>query len=166
MNTRKMGLGAAAVLAAVVFAVGQKPAPDAKKPAKAAGPLVRLDLLAAVRSGPTPLLRDLFLPQGPGSEGSAAMPVVLGGPVRPGLVPAGENPAEGEAPPPVVRYVGFVRSQGRFLALVLIDGQAAALAEGEAAGAAGRIVKITAGEIEIQGADGKSQKFALEGERK
>jgi hypothetical protein len=166
MHIKKMGMGAAVVLAAAAFAVGQKPAPVAKTPAKVAEPLVRLDLLAAVRSGPTPFLRDLFLPQGPGSEGLAAMPAVLGDPVRPGLVPGGENPADEAAPPPVLRYVGFVRSQGRFLALVLIDGQAVALAEGEAAGAVGRIVKITAGEIEVQGADGKSQKFALEGERK
>ena len=161
-----MRTGAAIVLAAAVFAGGQKPAPAAKKPAKAAGPLVRLDLLAAVRSGPTPFFRDIFLPQGPGSEGPAATPVVLGGSIRPGIVPAEENPAEGVAPLPAVRYVGFVRSQGRFLALVLVDGQAAALAEGESAGAAGKVIKITAAEIEIQGADGKSQKFALEGERK
>jgi hypothetical protein len=161
-----MKMGTAVILAAAAFAVGQKPAPGVRKAAKDAGPLIRLDLLAAVRSGPMPLLRDIFLPRGPGSEGPAALPVALGGPVRPGAVPAIENPAEEAAPPPTVRYIGFVRSPSRFLALVLVDGQAAALAEGDTAGAAGKIVKITATEIEIQGADGKSLKFALEGERK
>jgi hypothetical protein len=166
MNTRTLGIGAAVVLAGAILAFGQKPAPAAKKRAPAAGPLVRLDLLAAARSGPLPFLRDIFLPQGPGAEGAAAIPVVLGGPVRPVPVPAVENPGDEAAAPPTARYVGFVRSQGRFMALVLIDGQAVALAEGDTAGAVGKVVKISAAEIEIQGADGKSLKFALEGERK
>jgi hypothetical protein len=161
-----MRMAAAFVLAGTIFALGQKPAPDARKRAKDAAPVVRLDLLAVVRSGPTPFLRDIFQPQGPGAGGPAAMPVVLGGPVRPVIVPEGGNPADEAAALPNIRYVGFVRSKGRFLALVLIDGQAGALAEGDMAGAAGKIVKITAAEIEIQGADGKSLKFALEGERK
>ena len=168
MNTRKILVWGAAVLAAAVSGASQTHAPILKKPpvAKAAGPLVRKDLLASVRREAAPFRRDLFLPQGPGSESLNAMPGVLGGQVRPGIVPAGETPAEGEAPLPTVRYVGFVRAQGRFLALVLVDGQAAALAEGDTAGAAGKVVKITAVEIEIQGADGISLKFALEGERK
>jgi hypothetical protein len=94
------------------------------------------------------------------------MPVVLGGALRPVPVPAVENPADVAAAPPSVRYVGFVRSQGRFMALVLVDGQAGALAEGDMAGTVGKVVKITATEIEILGADGNSLKFALEGERK
>jgi hypothetical protein len=159
-------VGAAFVLAGAVFALGQKPAPDAKKRVKDAAPVIRLDLLAAVRSGPTPFLRDIFQPQGSAAGGPAAMPVVFGGPVRPVTVPTGETLAEDTAALPNVRYVGFVRSQGRFLALILVDGQAGALAEGDMAGTAGKVVKITAAEIEIQGADGKSLKFALEGERK
>jgi len=168
MNTRKILVWGAAILAAAAFGASQTSAPTLKKPpvAKAAGPLVRKDLLAALRSAAAPVRRDLFLPQELGSDALNAMPVVLGGAIRPGIVPAGENPVEGEAPPPTVRYVGFVRAQGRFLALVLVDGQAAALAEGETAGSAGKVVKITAAEIEIQGAEGKSLKFALEGERK
>ena len=165
MNTRALKIGAAVVLAGAAFAVAQKPALEARKRAKDAGPLVRLDLLAAARSGPMPLLRDIFLPGGPGSEGPAAMPVTFGGPVRPVALPP-EPPAEEAIPVPLLHYVGFVRAQGRFLALVLIDGQAEALAEGDMAGTVGKVVKITAVEIEIQGADGKSLKFALEGERK
>ena len=166
MSIRALKIAAAFLLVLAVFALGQKPVPDAKKRSKDPGPLIRLDLLSTVRSGPLPLLRDIFLPRGPGSDGPGAMPVVLGGPVRPAIVPAGENPADEAALLPTIRYVGFVRSQGRFLALVLVDGQAAALAEGDLAGAAGKVVKISAAEIEIQGADGKSLKFALEGERK
>jgi len=159
----------AALAAAVPPASGQSAAPAAKKPAaaKPSGPLVRKDLLAARRAAPAPLRRDIFLPQGPGAESPLVLASPMGARPRPAAATAaGEEMPADEAPAVAVRYVGFIRSQGKFLALVLIDGQAAALAEGEEAGAAGRLVRIAAAEIEIQGPDGKVQKVALEGERK
>jgi hypothetical protein len=165
MRTRTIAVFFGAVLAGASFASAQKTAPPAKKPAAAKpfGPLIRKDLLAALRTTPSPVRRNIFLPQGAGAP--IVLPAALGGRPRPAVAPEEETPVD-EAPPLIVRYVGFVRSQGKFLALVLVDGQAAALAEGDQAGAAGKVVRITAGEIEIQGSDGKSLKVPLEGERK
>jgi len=165
MRIRVIAVVLGAVLAAAPAASAQNAALPAKKPAaaKPSGPLIRKDLLAALRTAPASLRRDLFLPQGPGAP--LALPTLLGGRPRPAAAPVEEKPAD-EAPPVLVRYVGFIRSQGKFLALVLIDGQAAALAEGDLAGTVGKVVRIAAGEIEIQGADGKPLKIALEGERK
>jgi hypothetical protein len=162
----RIALLAAALAGFGLAAVAQSGAPAKKAAAaKPSGPLLRKDLLAGVRVGVSPFRRDIFLPQGPG----AGMPLVLaspmGAPPRPAASAVDEKPAE-EAPPVAVRYVGFIRAQGKFLALVLIDGQSAALAEGDEAGAAGRIVRIASNEIEILGPDGKSFKLPLEGERK
>ena len=167
MRIRVIAVVLGAVLAAAPAASAQNAALPAKKPAaaKPSGPLIRKDLLAALRTAPASLRRDLFLPQGPGAEAPLALPTLLGGRPRPAAAPVEEKPAD-EAPPVLVRYVGFIRSQGKFLALVLIDGQAAALAEGDLAGTVGKVVRIAAGEIEIQGNDGKPLKIALEGERK
>ena len=167
MRTRAIAVVLGAVLAAASGASAQTAAPRAKKQAAArpSGPLIRKDLLASLRTVPSPVRRDIFLPQGPGAEAPLALPTLLGGRPRPAAAPVEEKPVD-EAPPVLVRYVGFIRSQGKFLALVLIDGQAAALAEGDLAGTVGKVVRIAAGEIEIQGADGKPLKIALEGERK
>jgi hypothetical protein len=160
-----------AILAAALAGFGLMAAPQsaapAKKaaPAKPSGPLLRKDLLAGARVGVSAVRRDIFLPQGPGADMPIVMSLPMGARPRPVAADEEMTPAE-EAPPVVFRYVGFIRAQGKFLALVLIDGQSAALAEGDPAGAAGRIVRIAANEIEILGPDGKSFKLPLEGERK
>jgi len=167
MRIRAIAVVLGAVLAATSGASAQTAAPRAKKQAAArpSGPLIRKDLLASLRTVPSPVRRDIFLPQGAGAETLLVLPTLPGGRPRPAAAPEEEKPA-GEVAAVVVRYVGFVRASGKFLALVLIDGQAAALAEGDEAGAAGKVIRIAAGEIEIQGADGKSLKLPLEGERK
>lgn len=163
-----MALLAAAALVGAGAAGSQTAAPSKKAAAaKPAGPVLRKDLLAGLRTVAAPVRRDIFMPQGPGAEA----PLVLASPMgaRPRAAApeaAGEQAPAEDAPAVAVRYVGFIRSQDKYLALVLIDGQSAALAEGDQAGAAGRVVRIAATEIEILGPDGKTLKLPLEGERK
>ena len=166
------------VLAAVLSASGQSaPArPGKGGPAPVRGPLLRMDLLGRHPAVPVPVKRDPFVAGGPSGEAAeGAMPRPgaglsgrpfpggrLGG-AKPGLEPPAEAPAE---PALNLRYVGFVRGKDRILALVLVNGQASAVGAGDILGDAWKVAAVTAAEIEIQGSDGATLKFALEGERK
>jgi hypothetical protein len=86
----------------------------------------------------------------------------------PGIKPGAEGAVEAGAPPPPVnvRYVGFIQGKEKFLAIILFNGQAMAVAAGETLGDVWKVEKVGPAEIEILGPDGTAIKFALEGERK
>jgi Tfp pilus assembly protein PilP len=65
-----------------------------------------------------------------------------------------------------VRYIGYIQARQKIIALILFEEKATTVEEGDMLGELGRVIKVTSGELEIQGPDGKSQRFALEGERK
>jgi hypothetical protein len=153
--------------AGLVLGFGQDKPPTAEKAAaaKASKPLIRMDLLQKGDRNAAFVKRDIFIPQSDlGLSGTLSAP--------PGVRMAKAGAAgESAAPEPQalslnVRYLGFIQSKQKMTALVLFEGQAVAVAEGDALGPAWKVVKISAGLIEIQGEDGKSQTFALEGERK
>jgi Tfp pilus assembly protein PilP len=146
-------------LAAAGLAAGQTvPAPAVKKELP---PLIRRDLIpAAARTFP-PLKRDPFSAQiFAGNE--TAVPAGGGGFAG---IPPEVKPAE--EPPPILpvafRFVGYIKSSAGLVGLVLFQGQALAVREGDEAGPGWKVVRITAKEIEIQGPDGKTQVFPLEG---
>lgn len=168
-------VGAGLLLAAAVVAFGQAKPAKAKKgdPDMVKGPLLRMDLLARNAEPYAGPKRDPFSPGGfgmasferpaPGAR-LAAQPFRPAPGLQPGMETAGDvMPAE---PLVNVRYVGFVKGQEGLLALVLLDGQAAAVAAGESLGNIWKVTRITVVEIEIQGPDGTALKFSLEGERK
>jgi hypothetical protein len=168
-------VGTVLVLAASVLALGQsKPARTKKTdPDMVKGPLLRMDLLE-LNEGPfVGPKRDPFVP-GAFTQASSETPMSgsrigfqpsLPSPgLRPGMTTAGD---EALSEPVVnVRYVGFIQGKEKLLALVLFNGQAVAVAAGESLGNVWTVARITAVEIEIQGPDGATLKFALEGERK
>jgi hypothetical protein len=174
MKTKAI-VGAGLVLAAAVFVFGQsKPAKTKKAdPDMVKGPLLRMDLLERNEGLFAGAKRDPF---SPGSFGLASYESSMPGakipspPFRPasGLQPGAENAGEEALPEPVVnvRYVGFVQGKEKLLALILFNGQAAAVAAGESLGNIWKVTRITVVEVEIQGPDGATLKFALEGERK
>jgi hypothetical protein len=133
--------------------------------------LVRMDLLRLSRGESSPFRRNLFAP-GP----------AYGTPTPPG-VPVSQIPTEGlesqdfqptgeDVPTEVVtpafninlRYIGFIVSARRLVALILLDGQAFAVAEGEVVSEGVRIGKISVEEIEVVLPDSSTRKFSLEGE--
>jgi hypothetical protein len=133
--------------------------------------LIRMDLLRLTRGESSPFRRNLFTP-GP----------AYGMPAPPG-VPSPQIPAErpepqdfeptGEDVPTEVvqpafninlHYIGFIVSARRLVALILLDGQALAVAEGEVVSEGVRIGKISVDEIEIVLPDSSTRKFSLEGE--
>jgi len=153
--------------AGLVLGFGQdKPSTaDKAAAAKVTKPLIRMDLLQKKDREIAFAKRDIFLPESDfGSGGTSPAPSG----VR--MAKAG---AAGESATPEpqalslnVRYLGFIQAKQKITALVLFDGQAVSVAEGDMLGSVWKVVKISAGLIEIQGEDGKSQTFALEGERK
>jgi Tfp pilus assembly protein PilP len=76
--------------------------------------------------------------------------------------------AEETAAPPLMtvnlRYIGFIESAQRMIALVVLEGQAIAVVEGEVVGEGIRIGKISREQVEIVLPDSSTRLFSLEGE--
>jgi len=168
----KILFGVLAMTAAVAAAPAQdKPAPSDKKAAPAVS-LIRMDLLKIQERPNTTMKRDLFIPErqsmpmGIAPAGSL-MSGTLKQPQRSG-VGAQADAEPGPPPEPVLnaRYVGYIRGKTRITALVLFENRAMAIDEGEPLDTVWKVVKITTEGIDVQGADGKTQSVALEGERK
>ena len=64
-----------------------------------------------------------------------------------------------------LRYIGYVRSGKKIVALVIFQGEALAVAEGEMIVEGITVKKIEMEEIEIIGPDSKTSMFSLEGEQ-
>lgn len=79
----------------------------------------------------------------------------------------GSDQREDEGPPLItisLRYIGYVQSRGHIIGLIILDGEALAVREGEVVSEGFRIGKITALEIEVIGPDGETRRFPLEGD--
>ena len=146
----------------------------AAKAAKAAAEkgvksLVRRDLLTLKKTEAAPPKRNIFAPRiGPSRPAEAA------GPAQPQPAPdfsAGGEPAEAKetAPaPPVItvdlRYIGFIVSARRLVALVIFEGQAIAVVEGDVVGEGIRVGKVNREQVEVVLPDSSTRTFSLEGE--
>ena len=64
-----------------------------------------------------------------------------------------------------VRYIGYVISDDRMVALIVFEGDALAVENGEVISEGVKIGKITPEEIEIIGSDSQKRRYYLEGER-
>jgi hypothetical protein len=136
--------------AAAVLILAQAPAD------KAAPPIVRRDLVrTAARKFPA-IKRDLFSTAR--FSGSFASGMIPPSPPTGTGVPAGE-PAP--PPPAVVRYVGFIKyaAADKPVALVLINGEAWAVSEGEVLGNGWTAVRVTEKEVELRNPAGENLVF-------
>lgn len=143
-------------------AAQKSPEKPAAKPQK---PLIRIDLLLKKEIRKATPKRDLFSPQA--ISRNEVTPLVM--PQVRTSVSSEEKPGiESGIPPLNMNYIGFSynRTKKKYIALVMFEGQVIAVAEGETLGPSWKLLRITASEIEVQGLDGKTQKFGLEGERK
>jgi hypothetical protein len=160
-------LPAAVLLAAALSAAGPpalKKAEAAKNPAPA--PLVRMDLLGVPPAEPAAPLRSIFSP----GRGIAAAE-----PARPTDVPAapdGQEPGleapskkAPEQPALNLTYIGYVRSGRKVVALIISEGQALAVAEGEEVVPGLKVEKIDPDRIEVVGPDGKRTSVPIQGEQ-
>lgn len=141
-----------------------KPAPSEEQKS-----LIRMDLLQLRKEETSLPQRNIFAPR---AAASGAVDITRQGAPVPTLAnPDQVSPAlpEGqEAAPPVqsvnLRYIGFIESARRMIALVLIEGRAVAVSEGEVVSEGVRVGKITREQVEIILADSSTRAFSLEGE--
>jgi hypothetical protein len=64
-----------------------------------------------------------------------------------------------------VRYIGYVISDDKMVALIVFEGNALAVERGEMISEGVKIGKITTEEIEIVGSDSQRRRYSLEGEK-
>jgi hypothetical protein len=157
----------AAILVGALLAAGASPGEKAdavKKPDPV--PLLRVDLLKALPPEPAAPIRSIF---SPGRAVAAPEPVRA---PDPSAAPAGEEPGV-EAPPetaaeqsaPDLAYIGYVRSGRKVVALVISEGQAVAVAEGEEVVPGLKVEKIGPDRIDVVGPDGKRRSVPIQGEQ-
>jgi hypothetical protein len=64
-----------------------------------------------------------------------------------------------------IRYIGYVISADKMVALIVFEGNALAVERGEVISVGVKIGKITTEEIEIVGSDSQRRRYSLEGEK-
>ena len=154
--TLLMALGLAAALAGAPQPARTKKAPAASP----AAPLVRKDLLAAVRGSVAAPRRDIFRPQSPRPSASA--------PARgPAPAPKGRGTAAPEAPSFALElvYVGSIKSGGTVTALVMRNGQTTPVAVGDEIIPGYKVLRITPDEVEVEGPKSERRTFTRQGDR-
>jgi hypothetical protein len=164
-------LTAALILACVMSAAQNRARAKAKpSPAEEGQFTLRMDLLQLPEKEMAAPRRNIFAPQ----RGGGARPADLSSfesqqPVR-GMTDEESPvlPGEPVPAPPVVtvnlRYIGYIESSRKMIALVVFEGQAVAVVEGEVVGEGVRIGKITREEVGLILPDSSTRAFPLEGE--
>jgi hypothetical protein len=160
-------LTAAVLLAAALSTAGApslKKADAAKKPDPA--PLVRLDLLGVPPAEPAAPLRSIFSPGRAVAAPESVPPTEV--PEATDEDKAGLETPTGtliEQPAIDLAYIGYVRSGRKIVALVVSDGLALAVAEGQEVFPGVKVEKIGPDRIEVVGPDGKRMSVLIQGEQ-
>jgi len=141
------------------MAVGEEKSDKGKTESKKTESLIRKELLYRERKELKPPKRNIFSPQssGVGEENLGT----LGAPQ--GLQQT-ENTVEASSSPLNLRYIGYIDSGQKIVALIIFEGQAVAVEEGERISEQVTVGKITTKEIEIIGPGDEKRNFSLEGE--
>ncbi|MFQ6037859.1 MAG: hypothetical protein ACE5LV_04505 [Candidatus Aminicenantales bacterium] len=154
------GLWLAVASSASALALQQAKAQSQKK----SPPLVRKDLLASRKKNLKPPLRNIFTR----ARGSLLKKETLGFNPAANASSPSEEPSldEPTAPLPLnIRYIGYVESGERVIALVLFEGNAVAVETGDILGTGLTVGTIAPDEIEIVRPDASVEKVRLEGEK-
>lgn len=147
----------------------QTPSSAKPSPPEERNSLLRMDLLQLPEEGITPPRRNIFAPRRGANRQEDNNPDQnqQGTPNDQAQDMPGLSLDKTAAPPVIpvnLRYIGFVESSRRMIALVVFQGQAIAVLEGEVVSEGIRIGKITRKEIEIVLPDSSTRLFSLEGE--
>ena len=161
-SKRILMIAAAAVTAAglgLAGLVGAEMSSAKAAKAETVKPLVRLDLLQPVAATLVPERRNIFI----GGSGESAVPLLPspGGNRASAAVKSEE--AEPDEDASEVQYVGYILSPRGLIGLVLVQGTAQAVAQGEAVLPGYTVTRITRKEIEIAGPDGAKKTHLLQG---
>jgi len=155
-------------LALSVFLYAQEEAVKIPGSPEEAKSFIRKDLLRLRPAESGLPRRNIFSPQSSSGPFSSSLLLVPG--------EAREGPGQDEGAPQSgqkqeaagfafnLRYMGYIESARRTIALIFLEGQALAVAEGEVIREGIRVGKISPAEIEILLPDSTARKFAIEGE--
>jgi len=128
--------------------------------------LIRKELLLKERKKLEPPRRIIFSPRSSGLPESQADAFRIGqnspesSPETPTTLSENRSLA-----PSNIRYIGYIHSEDKIVGLIIFEGNALAVEQGEMISAGVKIGKITLEEIEIIGPDSEIRKYSLEGER-
>jgi hypothetical protein len=156
----------------VLFSLGQE-----KASGQETEKLLRIDLLDFERPSLKKSLRNIFIPfskreQGrrPGAESGPAGAGQRQGNRLPGEAetPSGPGATDAESGLPRIdlRYIGYVGSEARKVALIFRGGEAMAVKRKDILPDGVKIVRITSEEVEVELPGGDNIRFSLEGEEK
>jgi hypothetical protein len=168
MKAKAWVLVSAILFFAVFVCAGSRQEAQESTPRKAKGQtsLVRKDLLQPTRKQLSPPLRNIFTRQrisssGEGSEyfGEEQRLSPRGTPFQ--AVSENQN-AEISIN---VKYIGYVNSEKRVIALIILNGETYAVESGDMLEGGVHIGEITPDDIEVIGPDSESNKVKLEGEK-
>lgn len=121
--------------------------------------LIRKDLLVKPRPAEVRPRRNIFVRGG----GAAVEP----GPPANVAPPQVETPSDKAVPEsvgPDIRYIGFVTTARKIVGLVLVNGQALAVAEGDRVAGDYTVLKISPETLELAGPDGQTKTISIKGE--
>jgi hypothetical protein len=155
------GPTAAATAAVLILAAAGGAGPASAQAARAASvkPLVRLDLLQPVASTLAPERRNIFI-AGPAASEPPLPPAQRGKPRVTAEDAEEASPGEQSVE---IHYVGYISSPRGLIGLVLVQGTAQAVAQGDAIQPGYTVSRLTRREIEITGPDGAKTTHVLQG---
>ena len=140
--------------------VQEKSSPKDKPPPTS---LIRKDLLQIEDSPLSPPLRNIFAPRRSGSRRAAAEPEEIER-KTPEEILIEQQRAEAAPQGYNIRYIGYIHSQERTVAVIIFAGETMAVKPGEMIAEDVTIVKVTPLEIVYQGLDSITKTVSLEGE--
>lgn len=125
-------------------------------------PLIRMDLLVKSSVPLKPPLRNIFKPD---RRRDVSENPTLPPPPEADQTPL-EQPNESVQEESVLqlRYIGYISSQGKVVAVILLNGQAMAVQKGEMIAESFTVVKITRQELEYAGEGSEIRRVLFEGE--
>lgn len=128
--------------------------------------LIRKDLLKSTPAEIASPRRDIFSPR----TGSTPLGIS-----QPGEFPGGRVPEAGKSDkPPAMKtagssldlsYIGYIQSGNKMIALIVLEGQAMAVTEGEEVLPGVKVGKVDLERIDVIGPNAKRSSFPLQGEQ-
>jgi len=126
--------------------------------------LIRKDLLFEEREKLGPPTRNIFSAFSGRSPQTESLPEEAGISPKSPLLSRVDSDGHSEEDKPYLKYIGFVKSGQKIIALVILEGEALAVIENEMIGEEIRVGKVTSEEIELIGANSQKWIYSLEGE--
>jgi len=142
------------VLAGAQDKLGSQDVPSAAKS------LIRKDLLEQRRSADVRPRRNIFV-RGGGTTVEPGPPATVG----PAQAETPSDKAEPESIGPDIRYVGCVVTPRKTVAIILVDGQALVVAEGDQVAGIFTVQKISPEALDLADPDGQRRTISIGGEK-